>query len=62
MISGDAIRANRERLGESQTEFAERFGVTQSAISRWETNGIPEHGAAEAAIERILAELSEAAE
>lgn len=62
MISGDAIKAARERVGESQAEFAKRFGVDQSALSRWETRGIPARGPAEAIVERVLAELSEAAE
>lgn len=62
MITGDAIRAARERVGESQADFARRFGVDQSIVSRWETKGVPERGPAQALIERVLAELSEAAQ
>jgi DNA-binding transcriptional regulator YiaG len=62
MISGDDIKATRERLGESQAEFAKRFGVDQSALSRWETQGVPVRGPAEAIVERVLTELAEVAE
>lgn len=30
------FRGVRERLGENQREFAERFGVNQSTLARWE--------------------------
>jgi transcriptional regulator with XRE-family HTH domain len=62
MTSGKALKHARERLGESQAEFAKRFGVDQSAVSRWETQGVPSRGPAEAIVERVLAELGEAAE
>lgn len=62
MILGDAIKAARERLGESQAEFAKRFGVDQSAVSRWETQGVPGRGPAAAFVERVLAEIEGAAE
>ena len=62
MVTGEHIRAARERVGESQAEFGKRFGVDQSAISRWETQGLPSRGPAEAIVERVLAELKEAAE
>ena len=62
MVTGDNIKTARERLGESQDEFARRFGVDQSVISRWETYGLPKKGAAQALAERVLAELAEAAE
>lgn len=53
----EMIREARNRLGESQTVFGERFGVDQSTIHRWETDGPPERGAAGKAIERLLGEL-----
>jgi DNA-binding transcriptional regulator YiaG len=31
------ISKTRERLGESQAEFAKHFGVNQSTIQRWES-------------------------
>lgn len=34
---GQAIRKVRERAKLTQTRFAERVGVTQSAVSQWET-------------------------
>lgn len=40
--TGAEIKALRERLGESQTAFAARFGLDQSTISLWEAgNTIP---------------------
>ena len=33
----DAIREARCKLGMNQTELAEIMGVTQSAVSHWET-------------------------
>jgi transcriptional regulator with XRE-family HTH domain len=31
------IKIARERLGETQTKFAQRFAVTPNTVSRWET-------------------------
>ncbi len=59
MITGDDIKTARERLGESQAEFAKRFGVDQSAVSRWEVFGIPSRGTTQAIVERVLAEIIE---
>lgn len=39
------IRRIRQTLGESQAEFAERFGVTQGSVSRWETGSMPDPSA-----------------
>lgn len=36
-ITGDEIRGIRARLGLTQTEFAERVGVTRDAVAQWET-------------------------
>lgn len=57
MVSTDDIRAARERLGESQSAFGERFGVDQSTVHRWETAGIPARGTTRIAVEKILSEL-----
>lgn len=56
-LSGDELKATRERLGESQSQFGERFGVDQSTIHRWETDGISDRGTTKLAVERVLAEL-----
>lgn len=56
-ITGEAFRAARARLGESQTTFADRFGVDQATISRWETEGPPERGVAAKLIERVLGDI-----
>ncbi len=38
-LTGDAIRAWRLSLGETQTEFAARCRITPSSISQWEKKG-----------------------
>lgn len=40
MIEIDVARL-RKSLGESQAAFAERFGVNQSTVSRWEDGEEP---------------------
>lgn len=37
--TGKDVRDLRERRGETQTAFAVHFGVDQSTISLWETEG-----------------------
>jgi len=44
MISGADIKATRQALAESQTQFAERFGVDQATIHRWEARGLTGRG------------------
>lgn len=56
-ITPKTVKDARERLGETQATFAERFGVNQATVHRWETDGPPERGAAGKAIELVLAEL-----
>ncbi len=51
MLTGKMIRDARESVGESQTEFAKRFGVDQSAVSDWEQKGPPKRGTAARALE-----------
>lgn len=38
------VRKVRDYFEESQSKFAERFGVDQSTIHDWETKGLPERG------------------
>ncbi len=54
MLTGEELKAVRERLGESQTVFAARLGVDQSVISRWEKRGVPKIGTARMAVENLL--------
>ena len=53
---GLRLRAVRERLGETQTEFASRVRVTQPTISRWEDTG-PAGNIGRAYVQQILAEI-----
>lgn len=39
-LTGDAIRAWRSSLGETQAAFAARIGVTAASISQWEKKGL----------------------
>jgi DNA-binding transcriptional regulator YiaG len=45
-FSSSRIIRVRKRLGENQTEFARRLGVSQPTLCRWETEGLPREGAA----------------
>lgn len=36
MTIGDRIKLHRERRGLTQTELADRIGVTESTICKWE--------------------------
>ena len=58
MLTGAKIKKARELLGESQQEFADRFGVDQSAVSRWEQDGPPTRGPGRLAIQRVLDDLA----
>jgi DNA-binding transcriptional regulator YiaG len=58
MVSAEQIkRARNEVLKESQEAFARRFGVVQTTIHRWETDGPPTRGPGRMAIERVLNEI-----
>jgi DNA-binding transcriptional regulator YiaG len=59
-MNGQLIRDAREKVGESQTAFGERFGVDQSTVARWETQGPPSRGPARKALERELSEIEKA--
>jgi DNA-binding transcriptional regulator YiaG len=54
------IRDAREKVGESQAAFGERFGVDQSTVHRWETQGPPQRGPARKAIEREISDIENA--
>jgi len=41
-IPGAKIRQIRDRLGETQEEFAARLRTTRWTVLRWEADGIPE--------------------
>ena len=57
MLVAERIKAARDHVQESQSAFAERFGVDQSTIHRWETDGPPSRGPGRMAIERVLADI-----
>ncbi len=57
-ITGKALKKIRNDLRESQTTFAERFGVDQATVSRWETESPPDRGMAAKMIARVLQDLA----
>lgn len=52
----DLRQFRTEILKESQARFGERFGVDQSTVHRWETEGLPDRGAARRAVEKMIVE------
>ena len=61
MVTPDEIKKTRERLKETQAVFGQRFGVDQSTVHRWETDGLPDRGTSRLVVERELAELQASA-
>ncbi|WP_448031515.1 helix-turn-helix domain-containing protein [Bradyrhizobium liaoningense] len=59
-MDAQVIREAREKVGESQAAFAERFGVDQATVHRWETLGPPKRGAGRKALERELSAIEKA--
>jgi DNA-binding transcriptional regulator YiaG len=56
-MTGREIKKIREDRHETQAVFGAHFGVDQSTIHRWETNGITDRGVTRLAIERVLLDL-----
>lgn len=59
-MNAELIRKARETVRESQAAFGERFGVDQSTVHRWETQGPPRRGPARKALEREISEIENA--
>jgi DNA-binding transcriptional regulator YiaG len=57
MITSKRFIKARKAVGETQTTFAARFGVDQSTVHRWETNGVPDRGTAAFAVEHVIREI-----
>jgi DNA-binding transcriptional regulator YiaG len=57
LLRPENIKAVRERLGETQAAFGRRFGVDQSTVHRWETEGVSRRGATRVAVEHVLRNL-----
>lgn len=56
-ITASEIKSIRNRLEETQAVFGQRFGVDQSTIHRWETDGVPEGGTSQMLVSLVLSEL-----
>jgi DNA-binding transcriptional regulator YiaG len=59
-MTGAEIKKIREDRDETQAAFGVHFGVDQSTIHRWETNGITDRGVTRLAIEHVLSALKKA--
>lgn len=57
MTIGEILRDARVRVGESQADFAKRFGVAQPVLSRWETGRARPAKAVRRLIEKVLHEI-----
>lgn len=57
-ITAEEIRAIRQRLGVSQSELAERMGLTRDAVANWENGRNSPNGASEV----LLRQLEKAAQ
>jgi len=55
------VKALREHLGETQAEFAGRFGVDQGTVSNWETRKSRPSGPARKLMGMLAAAKTEAA-
>lgn len=55
MLTKTDIITLRSDLGESQEKFGSRFGVTQTAVLRWEKKGPPQRGLVAMALEKLRA-------
>jgi DNA-binding transcriptional regulator YiaG len=56
MIEAADIKRAREQVGETQAVFARRFGIDQSTLHRWETDG-PRTQSARVLAEYVLQNL-----
>lgn len=60
MVTAETIRTLRSGLKESQAVFAKRFGVHQSTVDRWETDGLPEGGPAVILMRQLIGAQAQA--
>jgi DNA-binding transcriptional regulator YiaG len=58
MITAEAIREARERLNETQEMFADRIGIDQATVSRWESGRLPKKGVAQALLRRVMDDIA----
>ena len=61
MVTADELKAARLALGDSQEAFGSRFGVDQSTVHRWETEGPPMRGPARILISQLIDQIRERA-
>jgi DNA-binding transcriptional regulator YiaG len=57
-VSPKTIRRVRDALNETQEQFAQRIGIKQSTLSKWESGGAPIRYNQALLLQRILAEIT----
>jgi DNA-binding transcriptional regulator YiaG len=57
-VSAADIRAARARVDETQSQFAQRFGVDRSTVASWEKRGLPRKGTAPTLIEQTIRDIA----
>jgi DNA-binding XRE family transcriptional regulator len=58
MVTSQDLKRARQRLDETQEQFAKRFGVDRSTYTAWEGGALPKAGTGPMLIEIVLAELA----
>lgn len=59
VYSAADLRAARARLGESQSVFGRRFGITRATLAKWEEYGPPADGTYGLLLARLMPEIEE---
>ena len=57
MITAGSIKRVRDRLAETQAQFAERIGIDQATLSRWEGGKVPTRGPTFLWLQRVLDDI-----
>lgn len=57
VITSEAVKKARETLGETQEQFADRIGIDQGTVSRWEAGKLPRKGMTQAFLRRVLEDI-----
>jgi transcriptional regulator with XRE-family HTH domain len=59
MITAAELKAARKAIGETQEQFAARFGISRTTYVNWENLGTPDNGPGPELIRRVLAEVGQ---
>jgi DNA-binding transcriptional regulator YiaG len=56
-IGPEALKKVRDALNETQAQFADRIGIDQGTVSRWENGRLPKKGVAQALLRRVMEDI-----